>query len=72
MMDTQRHKGSALADRGNIRVKTFIFDIQDAEDGFADIEVNDFCAEVRAMSIVLDRYNSKMIYRILYKVENED
>lgn len=71
-METQKHKGSALADRGIIQTKTFIFPIEDAEDGYADIEVNDFCKDVKALSMVLDRNNTKLIYRILYKVENED
>ena len=71
-MERMVHRGSGTADRGNIKVRTFVFDIEDAEDGLADCEVNDFCDGVRAMSIVLDRYNSKMIYRILYKELEQD
>lgn len=55
--------------KGNVRVKTFIYEIEDAEAGLADAEVNDFCDTYRAMSIMLDRHNSKLIYRILYKTE---
>lgn len=68
-MESTTRKGGANADRGIIQTKTFIFPIEDAEDGYADIEVNDFCKDVKALSMVLDRNNAKLIYRILYKVE---
>ena len=56
-----------------IRVKTLIFEMDDAIEGYADAEVNEFCAAHEATAIVLDRYNDKMIYRVLYKeAENED
>ena len=64
-----QHERAVLMPTGT---KTFIFPIEDAEDGYADIEVNDFCKEVKALSMVLDRNNTKLIYRILYKVDYED
>lgn len=54
-----------------IRVKTLIFEMDDAIEGYADAEVNEFCAAHEATAIVLDRYNDKMIYRVLYKEEQE-
>ena len=70
-METLRHKGAA--ERRDIRVKTFVFDLDDCENGYADAEVNYFCESHSAMSIVLDRYNAKMIYRVLYReTGNED
>lgn len=66
-----RHKGGVSAE--GIRVKTLIFEMDDAIEGYADAEVNEFCAAHEATAIVLDRYNDKMIYRVLYKeAENED
>lgn len=61
------HRGAANASVGSLRVKTIIYDIEDAEDGVADAEVNDFCSAHEVTAIVLDRYNGKMIYRILYR-----
>jgi hypothetical protein len=65
-----RHRGAANIDMGGLRVKTIICDIEDAEEGVADAEVNDFCSCHEATAIVLDRYNGKMIYRILYRDED--
>ena len=56
--------------QGGIRVKSFVFEMDDAQSGYADAEVNDFCASHLAVSIVLDRYLSKMIYRVLYRDED--
>lgn len=71
-MEKTVRKGGANVDKMNVRTKTFVFEIEDAEDGIADCEVNDFCDSVRAVSMVLDRYNSKLLYRIIYKVEYEE
>lgn len=71
-MEKTARKGGVNVDKMNVRTKTFVFEIEDAEDGFADAEVNDFCDSVRAVSMVLDRYNSKLLYRIIYKVDYED
>lgn len=70
MTDRLRHRGGVSAERGSIRVRTIICDLPDAEDGVADAEVNEFCEQHDVVSIVLDRFNAKMIYRILYR--NED
>lgn len=64
-----KHKGGVSAE--GIRVKTLIFEMDDAIEGYADAEVNEFCAAHEATAIVLDRYNDKMIYRVLYKEEQE-
>ena len=67
-----KHKGATTSD-GSLRVKTFIFEMDDAQEGYADAEVNLFCTDNNATAIVLDRYNDKMIYRVLYKeAEDED
>ena len=71
-MEKTVRKGGLNVDKMNVRTKTFVFEIEDAQDGFADAEVNEFCDAVRAVSMVLDRYNSKLLYRIIYKVEYED
>lgn len=71
-MEKTARKGGVYVDRGIIQTKTFVFTLEDVEDGFADAEVNEFCREVKALSMVLDRYNSKLLYRIIYKVEYED
>lgn len=66
-----KHKGGVSG--GDLRVKTLIFEMDDAIEGYADAEVNEFCSAHEATAIVLDRYNDKMIYRVLYKeAENED
>lgn len=65
-----RHKGGVSGE--GLRVKTFIFEMDDAIEGYADAEVNEFCAAHDATAIVLDRYNDKMIYRILYKEGNDE
>lgn len=65
-----KHKGGVSGP--GLRVKTLIFEMDDAIEGYADAEVNEFCATHEATAIVLDRYNDKMIYRILYKEENDE
>lgn len=50
-----------------IQTKTFVFELSDVESGFADEQVNMFCREHKTMSVVLDRHNSKLIYRIVYR-----
>lgn len=67
MKQALRRRGAANADTGGLRVKTIVHEIDDAE--LADAEVNDFCEVHEVTAIVLDRYNSKMIYRILYREE---
>ena len=62
-----RRGGAASTEGGNLKVKTIICDIEDAEEGVADDEVNDFTSAHDVTAIVLDRYNGKMIYRILYR-----
>lgn len=71
-MEKTVRKGGANVDRGIIQTKTFVFTLEDVEDGYADVEVNEFCRSVKAPSMVLDRCNTKLLYRILYKVDNED
>lgn len=53
--------------RNPLQIKTFVFGIDDAESGKADDTVNTFCSRHGAMSIVLDRHNGKLIYRIIYR-----
>lgn len=50
-----------------LQVKTFVFAIESVESGEADDTVNAFCAVHGAMSIVLDRHNGKLIYRVIYR-----
>ena len=71
-MEKTVRKGGANVDKGVVQTKTFVFALEDVEDGYADAEVNEFCRSVKAPSMVLDRYNSKLLYRIIYKVEYED
>jgi hypothetical protein len=68
-MNRQRRKAHDEV-QGGIMVKSFVFEMDDAQSGYADAEVNDFCASHLAVSIVLDRYLSKMIYRVLYRDED--
>lgn len=70
MMAKLKHKGATSSD-GNLRVKTFIFEINEAEEGLADAEVNEFCDANNASAIVLDRCGEKMIYRVLFKAVRE-
>lgn len=65
-----RHKGAAVAERGKIHVKTYVFTLDDAQSGLADAEVNDFSDMHGCVSMVLDRFNDKMLYRILYRDED--
>ena len=53
--------------KNQLRVKTFVFPIDEAENGEADNVVNTFCSTHRALSIVLDRHNGKLIYRVIYR-----
>lgn len=66
MMQKLKHKGAASSD-GSLRVKTFIFELDDATEGYADSEVNYFCESHNAAAMVLDRCGEKLIYRVLYK-----
>lgn len=66
-MSRLTRRGAATNAEGGLMVKTIICDIEDAEEGVADAEVNDFCEAHDVTAIVLDRYNGKMIYRILYR-----
>lgn len=50
-----------------LQTKTFVFEMAQVESGDADETVNAFCALHGAMSMVLDRHNGKMIYRIIYR-----
>ena len=50
-----------------MQVKTFIFTIEEAENGHADDTVNAFSRSNSTVGIVLDRHNGKLIYRILYR-----
>lgn len=53
--------------RNPLQVKTFVFPLEAVESGEADDTVNSFCSRHGAMSIVLDRHNGKLIYRIIYR-----
>ena len=50
-----------------LQVKSFVFSLDAVESGEADEAVNKFCAEHGAMSIVFDRHNGKVLYRIIYR-----
>lgn len=49
-----------------LQTKTFVCDMEKVTDGSADDEINTFCQCHDTKSIVLDRHNSKLIYRIVY------
>jgi len=68
-MNVPRNISDAVTGKrlGMLHVKTFIFELAQAESGDADDTVNAFCEVHGVMSIVLDRHNSKLIYRIIYK-----
>ena len=50
-----------------LQTKTFVFNLEAVESGEADDTVNAFCNLHGAMSIVFDRHNGKLIYRIIYR-----
>lgn len=54
-----------LKKKSPMQVKTFVFDLDDCSD--ADEKVNAFSEMHQVMSIVLDRHNSKLIYRVIYR-----
>lgn len=56
-------------EKGNspIQVKTFVFEMSETEPEDMDAVVNAFCRDHKPMSVVLDRHNSKLIYRVVYK-----
>ncbi|MBO4785738.1 MAG: hypothetical protein J5510_01575 [Prevotella sp.] len=68
-MDLPKNIGRAVGvvRKAPLQVKTFVFPLEQAEAGEADETVNAFCAVHGAMSIVLDRHNSKLIYRVIYR-----
>lgn len=62
-------KAVAKENKQPLQVKTFVFTFEDVENCEADDTVNAFCAIHNTVGIVLDRHNSKMIYRIIYRKE---
>lgn len=60
-------EGNDKLAKNPLQVKTFVFSLEAVESGEADDTVNFFCARHGAMSIVLDRHNGKLIYRIIYR-----
>lgn len=56
-----------MKNKGTLQSKSFIFDFDAVENGTADKQVNDFCRERDVLSILFDRHQAKIIYRILYK-----
>ena len=61
------HNAVGKQKRNPLQVKTFVFGLDAVESGEADDTVNAFCSLHGAMSIVFDRHNGKLIYRIIYR-----
>lgn len=68
-MDLPKNINTAIGrlKKNPIQVKSFVFSLEAVEGGEADETVNAFCSLHGAMSIVLDRHNGKLIYRIIYR-----